>query len=286
MGHLLHVGGLSWLMCILYFPWLYPPVDCHEVVLVSCCSRCPRILPTSDWGNRSLDIDDTLGCKVHGKVTITSRYLNTRLHHDHPVKKCLVLSTEAHRSKVICDQKSLQAELDILQTTFWSSRCRSKEVRCTLNPPKQIRPLQHCHVRVAFLPFVQNTFNCIRRLVSKRNIKMVGLPPRKICGCCILSEMTWTLNCQAYVASPVCAAKCVLDKLVAELRPGSRNTIAMSNYQLEESCKGTQLWPQPSACAQQDQHRANKSQHMDWIIKEAMKIDCIPPASIRRMDSA
>lgn len=32
-----------------------------------------------------------------------------------------------------------------------------------------------------------------------------------------------------------CTAKCVLDKLVAELRPGSRNTIAMSTYQLEKS---------------------------------------------------
>ena len=35
--------------------------------------------------------------------------------------------------------------------------------------------------------------------------------------------------------SIACTAKCVMDELVAELRSGSRNTIAMSGYQLEKS---------------------------------------------------
>jgi len=56
-----------------------------------------------------------------------------------------------------------------------------------------------------------------------------------MCGCCILSEMTWTLNHQTCIVFTACTAKCVLDKLVGELRPGSRNAIAMSVYQLEKS---------------------------------------------------
>jgi hypothetical protein len=39
------VGGLIWQLCVLRILWLYPCVDSHEVVLVSCCSVGHRISP-------------------------------------------------------------------------------------------------------------------------------------------------------------------------------------------------------------------------------------------------
>jgi predicted GIY-YIG superfamily endonuclease len=46
----------------------------------------------------------------------------------------------------------------------------------TASPPRED------HILVAFLPFVDITFNSISRVLSKHNIKTVGLPPRKLCS--------------------------------------------------------------------------------------------------------
>jgi hypothetical protein len=73
------VGGLICQLHMLYIPWLYPPVDYHEV----CWSR---ILPASEWGKGSLGIDiyrgkdGSLSCKVPRKVTNTNQHLYARLY--------------------------------------------------------------------------------------------------------------------------------------------------------------------------------------------------------------
>jgi len=56
----------------------------------------------------------------------------------------------------------------------------SKDIKHTLQLLGQIRPLEDCHKTVAFLPLIQNTFYHISRVLSKHNINMLGLPPRKI----------------------------------------------------------------------------------------------------------
>jgi len=56
----------------------------------------------------------------------------------------------------------------------------SKDIKHTLQLLEQIRPLEDCHKTVvAFLPLIQNTYH-ISRMLSKHNINMLGLPPRKI----------------------------------------------------------------------------------------------------------
>jgi len=55
----------------------------------------------------------------------------------------------------------------------------SKDIKHTLQLLEQIRPLEDCHKTVAFLPLIQNTYH-ISSVLSKHNINMLGLPPRKI----------------------------------------------------------------------------------------------------------
>jgi hypothetical protein len=55
----------------------------------------------------------------------------------------------------------------------------SKDIKHTLQLLEQIRPLEDRHKTVAFLPLIQNTFYHISRVLSKHNINMLGLPPRK-----------------------------------------------------------------------------------------------------------
>lgn len=56
----------------------------------------------------------------------------------------------------------------------------SKDIKHTPQLLEHIRPLEECHKTVAFLPLIQNTFYHIRRVLSKHNINMLGLPLRKI----------------------------------------------------------------------------------------------------------
>jgi len=69
------VGRLIWQICVLCKCHKYIHVlTSHEVVLVSCCSRCLKILPTSDWRKRPLGAD-----LVHWLLT-------TRIHYN----KCVL----------------------------------------------------------------------------------------------------------------------------------------------------------------------------------------------------
>jgi hypothetical protein len=63
MSFVLHVvNGCTWInltdMCV-FMPCLYPSVDSHEVVMVSCCSRCHRYceLQTEERGPKKLAWD-------------------------------------------------------------------------------------------------------------------------------------------------------------------------------------------------------------------------------------
>jgi len=62
------VSGLIWQLCMLYILWLYPCVDSHEVVLVSCCSMGHRISPALDWW------------KFHQEVNLGHCTLTARIH--------------------------------------------------------------------------------------------------------------------------------------------------------------------------------------------------------------
>jgi len=61
--------------------------------------------------------DGCLGHKVYRKPTHTNLYLQHSSHH-HPANKQSVLTSLTHRARTLCDQDSLQQELDFLTSVF------------------------------------------------------------------------------------------------------------------------------------------------------------------------
>jgi hypothetical protein len=78
-------------------------------------------------------------------------------------------STLAHWAKALCDTDSLPQQFQFLQ------------ILCALNPPTRASPPPHIenNTSVVFLPLVSMTFNRITRVLSKHNIKTVGILSRK-----------------------------------------------------------------------------------------------------------
>jgi hypothetical protein len=125
--------------------------------------------------------DGSLGHKVYHKPTHTNLYLNSNSHH-HPSNKQAVLSTLVHRARSLCDQESLHSELEFLRTTFRQNGYSDQQIRRALNKPARVASTPDKPDSIAFLPYVGTTFNLISRLLSRHNIKSVGLPPKRIPG--------------------------------------------------------------------------------------------------------
>ncbi|PNF41399.1 hypothetical protein B7P43_G14428 [Cryptotermes secundus] len=123
--------------------------------------------------------DGSLGHTVYRKPTHTNLYLNAKSHH-HPSSKQAALSTLVHRARALCDQESLRAELEFLKNIFKRNGYNDRQIQRALNrQPNSIQPDDR-RGTVAFLPFVGTIFNRISRVLSRHNIKSVGLPPKKI----------------------------------------------------------------------------------------------------------
>jgi hypothetical protein len=123
--------------------------------------------------------DGSLGHRVYRKPTHTNLYLHANSHH-HPSNKQAVLSTLVHRARALCDDESLRDELEFLKDTFKRNGYGDRQIRRALDPPKRVTTTPEKPASVALLPFVNTTFNRISHMLSRHNIKFVGLPPRKI----------------------------------------------------------------------------------------------------------
>jgi hypothetical protein len=115
-----------------------------------------------------------------------------------------MLSTLVHWVKAVCDTSSLPQELKFLHETF-KNNCYGKwQILHTPNPLTRALTLStEDHTLVAFLSFVGTSFNRISRVVSKRNIKTLGLPPRK------LSSFVWPFKDDLVLKAPgICSIPC------------------------------------------------------------------------------
>jgi hypothetical protein len=115
---------------------------------------------------------------VYRKPTDTNLYLNTNSHH-HPSNKQAVLSTLIHRARVLCHEDSLQAELAFLKDVFKENGYNDRQINRALNRRPHLPQPDKPH-SVAFLPFVGTIFNRISRVLTRHNIKSVGLPHMKL----------------------------------------------------------------------------------------------------------
>jgi hypothetical protein len=104
----------------------------------------------------------------------------------------IVIMTLIHCARSVCDTSSLPQELKFLQETFRNNGYNHRQILHALNPPtRSPPPREEDHTLVAFLPFVDTTFNHTSRVLSKHNIKTVGLPPWKLSSFFILLGTTW-----------------------------------------------------------------------------------------------
>jgi hypothetical protein len=109
------------------------------------------------------------------KLTHTNLFVSAC--HHHATNKQAVLFILTHRAKVMCDSNSLLQELKCLHQTFWDSGCSEWQILQAPNSLMRASP-QHKkdYALVAFLLFVGITLNCISKVLSKHNIRMVGSP--------------------------------------------------------------------------------------------------------------
>jgi hypothetical protein len=125
--------------------------------------------------------DGSLGHRVYHKATPTNLYLNAGSHH-HPSSKQAVLSTLVHRARALCDQESLHAELVFLKDVFRQNGYNDRQIHRVLNRRPNISQPEDNPDSVAFLSYVGTIFNRISRVLSRHNLKSVGLPPKKVSG--------------------------------------------------------------------------------------------------------
>jgi hypothetical protein len=124
--------------------------------------------------------DGSLGHKVYRKPTHTNLYLHQLSCH-HPANKHSVLSFLVHRARVICDQDSLPQELDFLTTVFMYNGYNNRQIQQALETTRQTsEPKEEKPTSMVYIPYINNTFGRLSRMLAKYNIKSVGLPHRKI----------------------------------------------------------------------------------------------------------
>ena len=140
-------------------------------------------IETARWTPAFINIDiyrredGLLGHTVYKEATYMNLYLNKKLH-SYPVDILSVLSTLPHRARAICNQHSLQVDLNTLQSTLRNNRHSQKNPVYSISTTEDQTAERSTHNNC--LPgHAPQHFNCISRMLSKYKIKTVGLPPRK-----------------------------------------------------------------------------------------------------------
>lgn len=83
------------------------------------------------------------------------------------------------RAKALYGKESLH-DLEILQTTFRENGYSIKHIRQALNLAVGTSEPKDKPTSVALLPYVQETYRHLSRVLAKRNIKSADLPPGKM----------------------------------------------------------------------------------------------------------
>jgi hypothetical protein len=150
----------------------------HQRIQLTMETESEGHLPFLDIGiyRRS---DGSLGNRVYRKPTHINLYLNAGSHH-HPSNKQAAFSTLVHRARALCDQDSLPAELAFLRDTFRQNGYNDRQISRVLNQRPHINQPNDNQDTVTFLPYVGTIFNRISRVLSRHNIKSVGLPSKEI----------------------------------------------------------------------------------------------------------
>ena len=123
--------------------------------------------------------DSSLGHKVYRKPIHTNLYLHQLSHH-HPANKHPVLSSLIHRARALRDQESLAHELEFLTTVLKNNGYNNSQIQRAMKPAARTSEPKDQPTSTAYIPYTNNTYGRLSRMLAKHNIKSVAIPSRKI----------------------------------------------------------------------------------------------------------
>jgi hypothetical protein len=91
-----------------------------------------------------------------------------------------VLTSLIHGATAICDQDSLNQELEILTTVLKNYGYSTQQIRRALKLPTKTDKTKDKPTLMAYIPYMQATYGRLSRMLTKLNIKCIPLPPKKI----------------------------------------------------------------------------------------------------------
>lgn len=115
--------------------------------------------------------DGTLGHKIYRKPTHTNLYLCPMSHH-HPSNKPAVLETPALLDTAICEEHSLDHELEFLKNTFKENGYSFKQIQRVLSKKEKI-PKDKKPTSTAFLPYVQLVSGRLNRMLKETSEELI-----------------------------------------------------------------------------------------------------------------
>jgi hypothetical protein len=170
--------------------------------------------------------------------------------------------------------KASMMSFEFLRDTFKRNGYSERQIQRTLCSLKRVTITPEKPTAVALLQFVNATFNRIARMLSRHNIKFVGLPPRKI------ASFLWPVKDDLGLKTPgVYSIPCECGQVYIGQTEWSIDT------RIKEQHRYIRLsHPDKSAVAERNIGRgyriqlqntkmlSTKSRHMDLFIREAIDI--------------
>lgn len=98
----------------------------------------------------------------------------------HPANKHSVLSSLIHRAHALCDEDSLPQELDFLTTVFKQNGYNDRQIERAMKSTRQTPEPEKKPTSIAYIPYINNIYGRLSRMLLKYNIKSVALPHRKV----------------------------------------------------------------------------------------------------------
>jgi hypothetical protein len=94
-----------------------------------------------------------------------------------------VLVSLVHIARALCDQDTLDQELEFLTTVFKNNGYTTQQIRQALKPHTKTAKKNDKPTSTAYIPYTQTAYGRLSRMLAKHNIKRIALPPKKISNC-------------------------------------------------------------------------------------------------------